>query len=149
MHVSRFTEIDASPQEVWKLVSNIENADAYISGIKKVEIIEKAAGPSLTGLKWRETREWQGKDAEEVMWITDAEEASFYEAHAQSHGSLYISRIELDKTATGTRLTKKFTGQPLTFGAKILWALTGWMVRKALFKTLDQDLADIKNAVMK
>jgi len=149
MQVTRFTEIDASPSDVWSFVSDIENADTRISGIKEVEILERATGPSIVGLKWRETREWMGKDAVEVMWVTDASELSFYETRAESHGSIYTSRIELETISTGTRLTMGFSGQPVTFGAKVLWALTGWMAKKDLRKTINQDLADIKGAVEK
>ena len=149
MQVTRFTEIDAPPSDVWSFVSDIENADTRISGIKEVEILERATGPSIVGLKWRETREWMGKDAVEVMWVSDASEPSYYETRAESHGSIYTSRIELETTSTGTRLTMGFCGQPVTFGAKVLWALTGWMAKKALRKTIDQDLADIKGAVEK
>ena len=149
MQVTRFTEIDASPAGVWSVVSDIEKADTRISGIKEVEILERATGPSIVGLKWRETREWMGKDAVEVMWVTGASEPSYYETRAESHGSIYTSRIELETTSTGTRLTMGFSGQPVTFGAKVLWALTGWMAKNALRKTIDQDLADIKGAVEK
>ena len=149
MQVIRFTDIDASPAEVWSVVSDIEKADTRISGIKDIEILERAKGPSIVGLKWRETREWMGKDAVEVMWITDASEPSYYETRAESHGSIYTSRIELETTSTGMRLTMEFNGQPVAFGAKVLWALTGWMAKKALRKTIDQDLADIKGAVEK
>ena len=149
MQVTRSIEIEASLAEVWSFVSNIENADSWISGIKEVEILERATGPSILGLKWRETREWMGKDTVEVMWVTDASEPQYYETRAESHGSIYISRIELDRISTGTRLTMAFKGQPVTFGAKVLWALTGWMAKKALCKTIDQDLSDIRGAVEK
>ena len=149
MQVTRFTEINASSSDVWSFVSDIENADTIISGIKEVEILEQAAGPSIVGMKWRETRKWMGKEAVEVMWITDASEPSYYETRAESHGSIYTSRIELETTSTGTRLTMGFSGQPVTFGAKVLWALTGWMAKKDLRKTINQDLADIKGAVEK
>lgn len=149
MHVTSFTNINASATDVWSVVSDIENAEARISGIKGVEILQQASGPSIVGLKWRETREWMGKDAVEVMWITDASEPAYYETRAESHGAIYTSRIELETIPTGTRLTMGFNGQPVTFGAKILWAMTGWMAKKALRKTIDQDLADIKAAVEK
>lgn len=149
MHVTSFTNINASATDVWSVVSDIENAEARISGIKGVEILQQASGPSIVGLKWRETREWMGKDAVEVMWITDASEPAYYETRAESHGTIYTSRIELETIPTGTRLTMGFNGQPVTFGAKILWAMTGWMAKKASRKTIDQDLADIKAAVEK
>lgn len=146
MHVSRTTRINATPADVWSVVSDIENAERRISGIKAIEILERPAGPSIVGLKWRETREWMGKDAVEVMWITSASERAYYETRAESHGSVYTSRLELEAIDGGTRLTMDFRGTPVTLGAKVMWALTGWMAKGALRKTIDKDLSDIKEA---
>ncbi|MBD3669714.1 MAG: SRPBCC family protein [Gammaproteobacteria bacterium] len=149
MQVTRSVEISAPIGDVWAIVSDIEHSDSIISGIKKVEILEPAKGPSIVGLKWRETREMMGKDAAEVMWITDAAEASYYETRAESHGSIYTSRIALETTSSGTKLTMDFIGQPVTFTARLLWSLTGWIAKSALRKTIDKDLDDIKHSAEK
>lgn len=140
-------EIDASPEQVWAVVSNIGNAANTISGIKKIEVLESATGPSIVGLTWRETREMFGREAVETMWITQATEPEFYETRAESHGSIYISRIELEPAPSGTRLTMRFDGQPVTLAAKVMWRLTGWMAKGAMRKAIDKDLADIKSSV--
>jgi hypothetical protein len=144
---SESIEVVAAPEAVWTVIADIQNAANVISGIKAIEILEPAPGPTITGVKWRETREWMGRDAVEVMWITDASSSSFYETRAESHGSIYTSRMELESSKTGTRLTMKFNCQPETFGAKTMWLLTGWMAKKSLCKAINQDLADIKAAV--
>mgnify|MGYP001825862369 CR=1 FL=1 len=146
---SQSTEIAAAPEAVWRVITDIHNAANVISGIKQIQILDEAAGPNFVGLKWKETREWLGKDAVEVMWITDACAPSFYETRAESHGSVYQSRMELEPTPTGTLLTMHFNCQPATFGAKIMWILTGWMAKKSLRKVIDQDLKDVKLAVEK
>jgi len=146
---SQSIEIVAAPETVWAVITNIQNAVNVISGIKAIEIVEAAPGPTITGMKWKETREFMGRDAVEVMWITDACSPTFYETRAESHGAIYTSRMELEPTQTGTRLTMKFNAQPETFGAKVMWLLTGWMAEKSLCKVIDQDLADIKTAVEK
>ena len=144
---SQSTEIHAEPEAVWSVITDIHNAAKVISGIKDIEVLEEPAGPGIVGLKWKETREWLGKDAVEVMWITDADAPAFYETRAESHGAVYQSRMELEPTENGTHLTMLFNCQPVTLGAKIMWALTGWMAKKSLFKVIDQDLKDVKNAV--
>jgi len=146
MQVSRDIEVNATPAAVWAYITNIKEASSWISGIKSIEVLEEAKGPSIVGLKWQETREFMGKDATEVMWITDATEPKFYQTRAESHGSIYVSRMEVEEQGSGSRLTMSFDGQPVTFTAKLLWALTGWMAKKALYKTIDQDLQDIKKA---
>lgn len=147
MQVSRFTDIKASRQVVWDVVSDIENAASTIQGIHRIEVLEPAGGSSIVGLKWREFRSWKGQEAVEVMWITEAEKPSYYVTRAESHGAVYSSRISLQPNATGTHLTMSFTAQPVTFAARILWVLTGWMAKRALAKTIDQDIADIKAKV--
>ncbi len=146
---SESIEIVAAPAAVWAVISDIQNAVNVISGIKAIEIIEAAPGPTITGMKWKETREFMGRDAVEVMCITDACSTSFYQTRAESHGAIYISRMQLEPTQTGTCLTMTFNAQPQTFGAKLMWLLTGWMAKKSLSKVIVQDLVDIKTAVEK
>ncbi len=144
MKVTASIDVKAMPERVWAIVADIENAGDSISAIDDIEMLDRPTGPSLVGLKWRETRTMFGKAATEVMWVTDAKDDSFYEARAESHGSVYVSRVELEPDGGGTRLTKVFEGTPVTTGAKVLWALTGWMAKGAMKKALDADLADIK-----
>lgn len=143
---SQYIDIEASPDSVWRIVSDIENADKVITGIKNIEIVKPADGPDLVGLTWRETREFMGKDADETMWVTDANPPEFYATRAENHGSVYQSKIELEPITTGTRLTMDFHCHPQTWGAKILWLLTGWMAKKSLCNVIQQDLDDIKLA---
>jgi hypothetical protein len=142
----RTTEIAAKPDAVWGVVSDIRNAASVISGIKTIEVLEVPDASSIVGTRWKETREWMGRDAVEVMWVTDASAPSFYETRAESHGSIYNSRIELEQTPVGTQLTMYFRCEPQTIVAKIMWVLTGWMAKKSLCKIIDQDLDDIKLA---
>ncbi|MBT8055284.1 MAG: SRPBCC family protein [Xanthomonadales bacterium] len=144
---SESKEIKAPPAAVWAVISDIGNAAAVISAIKDIEVLEPGNDGGIVGLKWKETREWMGRDAVEVMWVTDADEPSFYETRAESHGSIYKSRLELAPTPTGTRLAMTFYCQPQTVGARLMWLLTGWMARKSLCKAIAQDLEDIKVAV--
>ena len=147
MQLSKSTNIAASPEEVWDVVSDIRNLASTIQGISRIEILESASGPSIVGLKWRETRTWQGRDAAEVIWITEAQESSHYSTRAESHGSIYTAHISLEPGSIGTRFTMSFNAKPVNVGARILWVLTGWMAKKALGKTIEQDLTDIKSKV--
>ncbi len=147
MQVSVSTDIMAPREDVWKVITDIENSEATISGIDAIEVIEQATGPSIVGLKWRETRTMFGKPATEVMWITEAVEPAHYDTRAESHGAVYTTRMALDAIEGGTRLTMSFKGDAQTTGAKIMWALTGWMAKGAMRKTCKKDLDDIKAAV--
>jgi|AACY02.16.fsa_nt_gi Polyketide cyclase / dehydrase and lipid transport. len=118
--VSRSPEILAPPRDVWKVVAGSQNAVDVISGIKAVEILEPASGPSIIGVTWREPREWPGRDAVEITWTTHAREAPYYETRAKRHGAIYTARLELEAIPKGTRLTMGFSGQPVSLGAKVL-----------------------------
>lgn len=146
MKMSLSIPIDASPKKVWSIISDIENSADTISGIDKVEVLEPAKGPSITGLKWKETRTMFGKEATEVMWITDAKAPEHYDTRAESHGSVYTTRLSLEPAGKGATLTMSFEGVPQTFGAKVVWVLTGWMAKGAVRKAFQADLDDIKKA---
>ena len=83
-------DIDAPKNAVWHAISDIENAATNIDGIQKIEVLERPAA-GLVGLKWKETRKMFGKEATETMWITEAVENDYYQAHAESCGCHYIS----------------------------------------------------------
>ncbi len=146
MHVSLAIDIDANPEQVWSVVSDIENSGGFIRAIDSIEVLEQATGPSIKGLKWRETRTMFGKEATEVMWITEAKEPEFYVTRAESHGSIYSTRLSIEAMYGGSRLTMSFKGIPQTRGAKIMWFLTGWMAKGAMRKALQADLEDIRKA---
>ena len=145
MHMNLEVPVQASKRDVWKLIADIEHAPSRISGIEEVEVLESPTD-GLVGLKWRETRKFAGKTATETMWVTEAVEDSHYRTEAQSHGSVYRSRMYVSDDGDGTRLGMDFDCEPQTFGAKLIWAVFGFMFRGATRKALLQDLNDIKAA---
>ena len=146
MKVAVSVDIDGTKNQIWERISDIENSVEMISGIKKIEVLERP-DDGFIGFKWRETREMFGKEATEVMWITEAVENSFYQTRAESRGAIYISRLSIEETSTGCTLTMEFDGKPQTFGSKIMYGLTGFIFKSATVKALKQDLDDIKTAV--
>ncbi len=144
MQSSTSIDIAASPKKVWKIITDFENCAENISGIMSAEVLEPATGPSVVGLKWKETRMFAGREATETMWITEAKANSHYVARAESHGAVYNSTMQIEPTDSGCRLTMTFEGIPQTTGAKIMWALTGWMAKKSVQKACAKDLEDIK-----
>lgn len=143
MNVEVDVSINAPRDRVWKIISDIEKSVDVISSIEKIEVMENPDS-GLVGFKWRETRTMFGKEATEVMWITDAEENASYQTRAESHGSIYVTKLQITDEGEGCVLAMSFEGTPQTFGAKLMWALTGFMARGSMRKALDKDLADIK-----
>jgi carbon monoxide dehydrogenase subunit G len=138
--------IKGSREKVWKVITDIENSHRTITGIEKVEILEKPAN-GLVGLKWQETRTLFGRTATEIMWITDVEENKSYKTRAESHGAIYITSLVLSEDGNETRLTMEFDSVPQTLSAKLMAATVGRFFVKATKDALMQDLVDIKAAV--
>ena len=138
--------IKASAENIWKVITDIENAAETISGINEVEILERPES-GLIGLKWKETRTMFGKQATEVMWITNVSEYEFYKTKAESHGCLYLSTLRIFKTDDGCILQMGFQSKPQKLMAKIMAPIMGLFFKGMLRKVILQDLEDIKKKV--
>ena len=145
MKVNVNVAVNAARERIWQVITDLENSPNTISGINKIEILDQPES-GLVGLKWRETRTMFGKEATEVMWITEAVDNEYYLTRAESHGSIYVTKMAIEKQNDTTILSMEFDGQPQTLSARIMWALTGFMFKSATKKALLQDLNDIKAA---
>lgn len=143
MTVTVQIQIDKPKEIIWKAITDIGNAEKMISAILATHVLHKPES-GLVGLKWVETRKMFGKTAMETMWITDAIDNEYYDTRAESHGSVYITRLGLTDSDNGTLLTMSFTGIPQTAVAKMLSFLMAPFITKSIKKALLQDLRDIK-----
>ena len=143
MKVSTEVNINANRADVWNVIADIENSINVVSSINKIEVIDKPQN-SLEGFKWKETRTMFGKEATETMWITESKENEYYQTRAESHGSVYISKLSLNEGDNLTELTMSFEGIPQTATAKILSFLMSPMIKNSMKKALAKDLGDIK-----
>lgn len=135
--------INASREAVWSVITDIEHAEQNIEDIVSVEVVEKPE-TGIVGLKWKETRVMFGKEVTETMWITEAEENSYYVTRAENHGAIYSTRLEISGNDGNVELSMEFGAQTVTIGAKIMYLLTAWMMKKSMVKALQKDLQDIK-----
>lgn len=143
MKVSTDIFIDQPVEKVWQAITDIENCQAMISAIIGLDVLYKPDN-QFVGLKWKETRLMFGKEATETMWVTDAVENKYYQTRAESHGSIYISKLSVEEKGHGTLLTMGFTGQAQSLVMKMLSLLMTPFMKKPMVKMLDQDLQDIK-----
>ncbi len=148
MKIQVETTINRPKEDVWKVITNIEDAAERISGIQLVEVLEKPES-GLVGLKWRETRIMFGKTATEVMWITDVIENDHYKVRAESHGAIYKSIIKVSGQGDQSVLSMEFGGEPQTFMAKLMSAIMMPFFKGATIKALQKDMDDIKAWVEK
>lgn len=147
MIVEAQVSINGSKSAIWEAITNIENASDIISGIKKIEIVDKPA-KGLVGLKWRETRILFGDAATVEKWITDAAENDFYKTKAEDDGFVFMTTNRISESNGGITLMSTHETQPRGFVAK-LKALPMFLFKGVVKKAILQDLHDIKAAVEK
>ncbi|MCK5672525.1 MAG: SRPBCC family protein [Spirochaetales bacterium] len=145
MNIQVQVNIDATKENVWKIITDIEGSVNNIKGIEKIEIMEKNDN-NFIGLKWKETRTMFGQTATEVMWITDSKENEYYTTRAESHGAIYKTELRLTKDGESTNLTMNFGAEFVTIKAKLM-SFMGLLFISATKKALKKDLNDIKTAV--
>ena len=148
MNVEVSVTIHAGAEKIWKAITDFENCHTFISGIEKIEVLEKPAS-GLVGFKWRETRVMFGKEAVEVMWITEAVDQQHYQTRAESHGCIYQSRLSIAADGDTCRLSMTLGAEFQTLTAKILGHTIGRLFVGATKKALLKDLQDIKTYIEK
>lgn len=146
MLVETQVTINGSRSAIWTAITNIEHAAETVSGIEKIEVLEKPAN-GLVGLKWRETRMLFGKPATADKWITDAVENEFYKTRAEDQGFVFLSTMSISEGGGGMTLTSSHDSQPQTMAARIMSIPMGLLFKGVARKALLQDLNDIKTAV--
>lgn len=146
MIVEAQVTINGSREAIWAAITNIESASETISGIDRIEVLEKPAH-GLVGLKWRETRMLFGKPATADKWITDAAENEFYTTRAEDNGFVFLSTIRISESGGGMKLTSVHDSKPQGIVARLLSIPMGLLFKGVARKALLQDLNDIKSAV--
>ena len=146
MIVEAQVTINGSRAAIWAAITDIENASETISGIEKLEVLEKPAN-GLVGLKWRETRMLFGKPATVEKWITDAAENEFYKTKAEDGGFVFLTTKSISETSGGITLTESHESKPQGIVAKLMSVPMLFLFKGVVKKALLQDLNDIKSAV--
>jgi carbon monoxide dehydrogenase subunit G len=145
MKVEAQLNINATKQEVWKAITDIQNASQIIKGIERIEIINEPAN-GIVGLKWRETRMYFGKPTAIDKWITDAVENNFYKTKAELDGFIFLTTLTISESGNNLRLTSSHETKSQGVIAKIK-SLPMIFFKGILKKAILQDLNDIKLAV--
>jgi hypothetical protein len=145
MLVEAQININASRSAVWAAMTNIENAADILSGVEKIEVVEKPAN-GLVGMRWRETRMYFGSLATVEKHITEAVENEYYKTRAEDSGFVFLSTMSTSDSGDGVTLTSSHDALPQGFVAK-LKSLPMIFFKGVIRKALTQDLNDIKVVV--
>jgi hypothetical protein len=139
--------VNAPKEAVWAAITNIENAAEFVSGIEKIEVVERPAS-GLVGLRWRETRVLFGKPATVEKWITDAAENVFYTTKAEDGGFMFLTTMRISESGNGSViLASSHDSQPQTISARLMSIPMGLFFRGVIRKAILQDINDIKSKV--
>jgi len=137
-------DVAARPDEVWRIMTDLEHAAEVISGIKEVRRLDGGDGFGV-GTSWRETRVMLGREATEAMAVTAIDEGRSYTVEADSRGAHYTSVMVVEPKGDGSNLSMTFVAQPTTIGARVM-SLFSRLFEGATRKALAQDLDDIAAA---
>ena len=138
--------IKAPRAAIWAAITDIENAADFISGIERIEILEKPTN-GLVGLRWRETRMLFGKLASAEKWITAATVNESYKTKAEDNGFVFLSTMIISESRDGMVLRSVHDSVPQTIAARVMSIPMGLLFKGVAKKALMQDLTDIKAAV--
>ena len=137
--------INATPEVVFAVVSDVENSPDRIDWFEKVDMLTD--GPVRVGTRWRETRRMNNNQSVEQWEMTAFESPHFFSAHCDSNGYDVEWTMRVDPEGDGSRLTLEMTTKPRTFIGKLLtpieWLMSG-MCRRIVRKDLEGTKAFIE-----
>jgi carbon monoxide dehydrogenase subunit G len=143
-HTTSLTQhIQASPEKVWSVITDIPGSAATLSGVDSVQLLTD--GPYGEGTRWKETRKMLGKSETVEMWVAEADRHRSTTVKAVQGGADYTTRFNLAPRDGGTELTLTFGAEVIkpTVASRLLMLLFGRMGMAATRKALTKDLAEI------
>lgn len=146
MKISTSISIKSPIENVFDTFSDLDSIKNYVDGIQSLEVLEGPAKMQV-GTKWRETRVMFGKEATEVMWVTELTPNASYVVEAESHGTHYRSEYRFSTAGEETTVEMTFGGQPLTLMSKILGTLLFPLFAGSTKKALMKDMEDLKRTL--
>ncbi len=136
-------DIQAPRDRVLDLFTNLEQHPDILSGVEKIERLTD--GPFAEGTRWRETRVMMGREATEVMWVTQFDPPRGYVIEAASSGVRYVSTFTFEEHDGSTKALLRFEALPQSMAAKLLSPLS-FLMTGAVRKALATDFEDLKRA---
>lgn len=143
-HTTTLTQhINASPDKVWAVISDIPGSAGTLSGIDSIQMLSE--GPYGEGTRWKETRTMMGRQETVEMWVSHTDPPRSTTVKALQGGADYTTRFALNDRDGGTDLTLTFGAEVMnpTLVSKITMALFGKMGMSITRKALSKDLAEI------
>jgi hypothetical protein len=127
MHDAVTVHMDATPEHVWGLISDVTNTGRFSPETLEAEWIDGATGPAL-GARFRGHVKRNGRGP--MYWtkceVTESEPGKVFEFAVETNGRrLNTWRYELAPSGEGVDVTESFRLTPV-LPIRIYWALLGW-----------------------
>ena len=138
--------INAPPERVFKLATDLERAAEHIDCIDKIELLTPP--PIGKGTRWLETRTMFGKQATEEMEMTAFDPPSSYTAGIESCGCRYDCTFRFLREGDATNVMLEMNWRPVTW---IAWLMSpmSWLMSGVMKKAINQDLGDLKRVAVR
>ncbi len=151
MHDSVTIHMQAPPQRVWELVSDVTRIGRYSPETFEAEWVDGATGP-VTGAKFRGhvKRNEKGPTYWTTCTVRECEPGSVFAfGVGKSEAPLNIWRYDIVPAGDGCDVTESFTLTP-TFGLRLYWSVLGWSRgktnRDGMRRTLEAVRSDAETA---
>ena len=146
MKVTADIAIDGSRDDVWSVITDIENWTSMITNIIRIRILNRP-DDGIGGMEWLETRCMFGVEATETLQVTDLVENQYYCSRCERSDAVIKTKFSLSEHHGKTLLTISIGAEPQTSFSRTLSFCMGPIIKSAVMKELQQDLADIKKQV--
>jgi uncharacterized protein YndB with AHSA1/START domain len=146
MRFSLVEWIDAPPQQVWSVATDIERMQAWMNNLVRIEVLTD--GGFRPGARWREVRKMYGKEAAEEFEVRTAEPPSAFTLYVDgskgaSKRGEYLFEHRLVSENGGTR----FEVDGEISGMGLMGKIIGPLMKGAFKKAMLKDLASMKEFI--
>ncbi len=135
--------MDAPPDVVFAMATDVPSWPEHVSGIEKTEVLTD--GPIGVDTKFHETRILMKKEATEEMWFTQFEPPHHFTLESNSCGSAFRTTQRFIPQGEGTLVEMEMVTRPVTIMAWIMIPV-GWLMKPMMRKLIAKDFADLAAA---
>lgn len=101
--------IEATPEAVWEVITDLEHAQERLSQVTDLHII--TTGPYALGTGWRETRRMMGSSDTQELWVVENDPCRRTVTEARQGRTTYRSVLTMEPLEGGaaTQLSVRFS----------------------------------------
>jgi uncharacterized protein YndB with AHSA1/START domain len=142
--------VDASPERVWRLATDLAARARWLSGVDAVEVV--TPGPFTAGTVWRETRTMpDGVRVTEEFCVQEVEAPHRFVVSSPGSGAEYrmtytFAALNVGRHSGGTTVTVEQEGTPSGATGRVLELVLGGLAARTAEGLIRQELADLAEA---